>query len=92
MATAGRAAQTTVFSIRNILVAGVVLLSLLALALAAADLMRANAERKAAEGSAGVNVTADLLLDAAGNWARERGATTIALNACLLYTSPSPRD
>jgi methyl-accepting chemotaxis protein len=85
------AQSKTVFSIRNILVAGVVLLSLLALALAAADLVRANGERRAAEGSAEVNVTADLLLDAAGNWARERGAMTIALNGAVPATAEQTR-
>src|SRR5262249_3190811 len=81
MAMPTHAARLTVLSIRNILVAAVALLSTLALACAGAGLMRASSARQAAEASAAVDATADLLLDAAASWARERGATTIAVNA-----------
>jgi len=38
-------------------------------------------DRATASDAASVNATADLLLESAGQWARERGATNLALNA-----------
>lgn len=41
----------------------------------------ASLERATASDAASINETADLLLESAGQWARERGATNLALNA-----------
>lgn len=71
----------TVWNIRNLLIAAVALLSLLGLAVSGYVLHNASIDRATASGAAEVNETADLLLDSAGQWARERGATNLALNA-----------
>jgi methyl-accepting chemotaxis protein len=71
----------TVWNIRNLLIAAVALLSLLGLAVSGYVLHNASLERATASGAAEVNETADLLLESAGQWARERGATNLALNA-----------
>jgi len=78
--TASGTTRLGVFSIRNLLFAAVAMLSLLALALAGSDFLRSREARDAAERAAAVNAMADQLLTAAAVWARERGATTIALN------------
>src|SRR5207244_3153295 len=44
-------------------------------------LRNASLERATASDAASVNETADMLLESAGQWARERGATNLALNA-----------
>ncbi len=77
--TSARAA--TVWSIRNLLVAAVSLLALFGIGISGYVLRNANLERATASDAASVNETADLLLESAGQWARERGATNLALNA-----------
>jgi methyl-accepting chemotaxis protein len=71
----------TVWSIRNLLVAAVSLLALFGIGLSGYVLRNASMERATASDAASVNETADLLLESAGQWARERGATNLALNA-----------
>jgi methyl-accepting chemotaxis protein len=71
----------TAWNIRNLLVAAVAMLSLFGLAVSGYVLHNANIERTTASDAASVNETADLLLESAGQWARERGATNLALNA-----------
>jgi methyl-accepting chemotaxis protein len=71
----------TAWNIRNLLVSAVALLSLLGLAVSGYVLHNASMERTTASDAASVNETADLLLESAGQWARERGATNLALNA-----------
>jgi methyl-accepting chemotaxis protein len=71
----------TVWNIRNLLIAAVALLSMFGLAVSGYVLNSASLERATATGAAEVNATADLLLESAGQWARERGATNLALNA-----------
>ena len=71
----------TIFNIRNMLMGAVAMLSLFGMAISGYVLKRANAERAISAEAAEVNETADLLLQAAGNWARERGATNLSLNA-----------
>ena len=71
----------TVWSIRNLLVGAVALLSVLGLSVSGYVLHNASLERTTASDAASVNETADLLLESAGQWARERGATNLALNA-----------
>src|SRR4051812_39880247 len=71
----------TVWNIRNLLITGVALLSLLGLAVSGYVLHDASLERATAANAASVNEVADLLLESAGQWARERGATNLALNA-----------
>src|SRR5882724_318592 len=71
----------TVWNIRNLLITAVALLSLLGLAVSGYVLRNASLERATAADAASVNDVADLLLESAGQWARERGATNLALNA-----------
>jgi len=71
----------TVWSIRNILVAAVSLLALFGIGISGYVLRNASLERATASDAASVNETADMLLESAGQWARERGATNLALNA-----------
>jgi hypothetical protein len=71
----------TPWSIRNLLVAAVSLLALFGIAISGYVLRNASLERAAAADAAAVNETADMLLESAGQWARERGATNLALNA-----------
>ncbi len=71
----------TIFNIRNMLMGAVATLSLFGMVISGYVLKRANAERAVSAEAAEVNETADLLLQAAGNWARERGATNLSLNA-----------
>jgi methyl-accepting chemotaxis protein len=73
--------SATVWNIRNLLITAVALLSLLGLAVSSYVLRNASLERAAASDAASVNELADLLLESAGQWARERGATNLALNA-----------
>src|SRR5215831_3816998 len=77
----GPAQSGTVWSIRNLLVAAVALLALFGISLSGYVLWNASLERAAASDAASVNETGDMLLEAAGQWARERGATNLALNA-----------
>jgi len=82
MADVNASAQgATVWSIRNLLVAAVSLLALFGLGISGYVLRNANLERATASDAASVNEIADLLLESAGQWARERGATNLALNA-----------
>jgi len=71
----------TIFNIRNMLMGAVATLSLFGMVISGYVLQRANTERAISAEAAAVNETADLLLQAAGNWARERGATNLSLNA-----------
>ena len=75
------AQSATVWSIRNLLVAAVALLALFGIGLSGYVLRNASLERATASDAASVNETADMLLEAAGQWARERGTTNLALNA-----------
>jgi methyl-accepting chemotaxis protein len=75
------AQAATVWNIRNLLITAVALLSLLGLAVSGHVLHNANVDRAIASDAASINQTADLLLESAGQWARERGATNLALNA-----------
>src|SRR6266480_7477627 len=75
------AQRETVWSIRNLLVAAVSLLALFGIGISGYVLRNASLERATAADAAAVNGTADLLLESAGQWARERGATNLALNA-----------
>src|SRR5829696_5538221 len=79
MDTSAQAA--TVLNIRNLLITAVALLSLLGLAVSGYVLHNASVDRATASDAASINQTADLLLESAGQWARERGATNLALNA-----------
>src|SRR5437016_8695795 len=81
-ASAGTGARPrTIWTIRNMLTGAVAMLSLFGMAISGYVLHRANSERLVSSDAASVNETADLLLTAAGNWARERGATNLSLNA-----------
>jgi methyl-accepting chemotaxis protein len=71
----------TVWNIRNLLVAAVSLLALFGIGISGYVLRNANLERATASDAASVNETADMLLESAGQWARERGTTNLALNA-----------
>jgi methyl-accepting chemotaxis protein len=71
----------TVWNIRNLLVAAVSLLALFGIGICGHVLRNATLERAAASDAASVNETADMLLESAAQWARERGATNLALNA-----------
>jgi methyl-accepting chemotaxis protein len=71
----------TVWSIRNLLVAAVALLAIFGIGISGHVLRTASLERATASDAASVNETADMLLESAGQWARERGATNLALNA-----------
>ena len=75
------AQAATVWNIRNLLITAVALLSLLGLAVSSYVLHNASLDRATASDAASINETADLLLESAGQWARERGATNLALNA-----------
>jgi methyl-accepting chemotaxis protein len=75
------AQSATVWNIRNLLMTAVALLSILGLAVSGYVLRSASLERATASDAASINETADLLLESAGRWARERGATNLALNA-----------
>src|SRR5688572_18798153 len=77
----------SIWTIQNVLVTAVALLSIFCFCVSGYVLYRAAAERTTASLAASTNDTADLLLAAAGHWARERGATNLALNA---PTAPSP--
>src|SRR5215218_3799597 len=79
MNTSAQAA--TVLNIRNLLITAVALLSLLGLAVSGYVLHNASVDRAIAADAASVNETADMLLESAGQWARERGATNLALNS-----------
>src|SRR4051812_30268186 len=82
MATTNASARAgTVWSIRNLLVTAVALLALFGIGISGHVLRNASLERAAAADAAAVNETADMLLESAGQWARERGATNLALNA-----------
>jgi methyl-accepting chemotaxis protein len=82
MAAINPAAQVgTLWSIRNLLVAAVALLALFGIGISGYVLRNASLERATASDAASVNETADMLLESAGQWARERGATNLALNA-----------
>src|SRR5262249_44095518 len=70
----------TVWSICNLLVAAVSLLALFGIGLSGYVLRNASLERATASDAASVNETGDMLLESAGHWARERGATNLALN------------
>ena len=76
-----RVRAATIFNIRNMLMGAVATLSLFGMVISGYVLKRANTERAISAEAAAVNETADLLLQAAGNWARERGATNLSLNA-----------
>ncbi|MBI5320826.1 methyl-accepting chemotaxis protein [Bradyrhizobium sp.] len=71
----------TVWSIRNLLVTAVALLALFGIGLSGYVLRNASLERATASDAASVNEIGDMLLESAGQWARERGATNLALNA-----------
>src|SRR5688572_4487548 len=71
----------SIWTIRNVLVTAVALLSVFCFCISGYVLYRAAAERATASSAASTNDSADLLLAAAGHWARERGATNLALNA-----------
>src|SRR5688500_6296419 len=71
----------SIWTIQNVLVTAVALLSVFCFCISGYVLYRAAAERATASSAASTNDTADLLLAAAGHWARERGATNLALNA-----------
>ncbi len=74
----------TIWSIRNLLVAAVSLLALFGVGISGYVLRSASVERAVAADAASVNETADMLLESAGQWARERGATNLALNGAEL--------
>jgi methyl-accepting chemotaxis protein len=78
---------SSIWTIRNVLVTAVALLSVFCFGLSGYVLYRAAAERATASLAASTNETADLLLAAASHWARERGATNLALNSA---TEASP--
>ncbi len=78
---AQKSSGTSIWSVRNVLVTAVALLSAFGFCVSGYVLYRAAAERSTASMAASTNDTADLLLAAAGHWARERGATNLALNA-----------
>ncbi|MEZ5822553.1 MAG: methyl-accepting chemotaxis protein [Xanthobacteraceae bacterium] len=71
----------TVWTIRNLLVAAVAMLALLGIGMSGFVLWNASRVRATASDAASVNQTADMLLEAAGQWARERGSTNLLLNA-----------
>ncbi len=73
--------RNSIWTIRNVLVTAVALLSVFCFCVSGYVLYRAAAERATAHSAASTNDTADLLLTAAGHWARERGATNLALNS-----------
>jgi len=75
------AQSATVWNIRNLLMTAVAPLSILGLAVSGYVLRGAGLQRATASDAASINETADLLLASAGQWARERGATNLALNA-----------
>src|SRR4030095_2588654 len=82
MATTNASARAgTVWSIRNLLVTAVALLALCGIGISGHVLRNASLERATAADAASVNETADMLLGSAGQWARERGATNLALHA-----------
>jgi methyl-accepting chemotaxis protein len=81
-----RRSGDSIWTIRNTLVAAVALLSIFCFCVSGYVLYRAAVERQTAASAASTNDTADLLLTAAGHWARERGATNLALNAAEVPT------
>src|SRR5690242_21888912 len=81
LSTNAPAQVATIWNIRNLLVAAVSLLALFGVGISGYVLRSASVERAMAADAASVNETADMLLEAAGQWARERGATNLALNA-----------
>jgi methyl-accepting chemotaxis protein len=87
MIDARSSSANSIWTIRNVLVTAVALLSLFCFGVSGYVLYRAAAERATASLAAWTNDTADLLLAAAGHWARERGATNLALNSA---TEASP--
>jgi methyl-accepting chemotaxis protein len=68
-------------TIRTSLIALVGILALMACAVAASQAWRAMQQREMALAAVEANDTADLLIDATANWARERGQVTAALAA-----------
>jgi methyl-accepting chemotaxis protein len=80
MSTFESQAGKTIWNIRNLLVIGVALLSLFGLLVSGGVLLRAQQERSRAFDADAANIMADLLLESAGNWARERGTISLALN------------
>ena len=80
-APGGSGSGNSIWTIRNVLVTAVALLSVVCVCVSGYILYRAAAERSTAARAASTNETADLLLAAAGQWARERGATNLALNS-----------
>ena len=76
----------TVWSIRNLLVTAVALLALFGIGISGYVLRTASLERATASDAASVNEAADMLLESAGQWARERGATNLALNTAEAAT------
>jgi methyl-accepting chemotaxis protein len=81
------APAATIWNIRNLLITAVALLSMLGLAVSGYVLRNAGLERAIAADAASVNEVADLLLESAGQWARERGTTNLALNAAEPVTN-----
>lgn len=67
-------------SIRTSLISLVGILALMACSVAASQAWRAMQQREFALTTAEANRTADLLIDATANWARERGQTALILN------------
>lgn len=68
-------------TIRTSLIALVGILALMACSVAATQAWRAKQQREVALIAAESNQTADMLIDATANWARERGQATLALGA-----------
>src|SRR4029453_6163806 len=75
------ARAATIWSIRNLLVAAVSLLALFGIGISGYVLHNANLERATASDAASVNETADMLLESAAQWARERGPPNLAPTA-----------
>src|SRR5262245_23385783 len=68
-------------SIRTTLLALVAVLVLVAVGLSARQAVLDSQQRDHALQAVESNITSDFLLDAAADWARERGMTTVALGA-----------
>src|SRR3954468_13698541 len=82
MATTTASARAgTGWSMPNLPVTTVAVLALFGVGISGHVLRNASLERATAADAASVNETADMLLESAGQWARERGATKLALNA-----------
>ena len=92
MATTNASARAgTVWSIRNLLVTAVALLALFGIGISGHVLRNASLERATAADAASVNETADMLLESAGQRARERGATNLAGSLIALQPRPPGR-